>query len=136
MPRVVVSENGGSDYWITVVTLPSVDKALSSSLSKENVDALITQLAMDPEMGTIVPNSGGLRKVRFPCKNAGKSGGLRVIYMYRDLNMPLYLIAAYEKTKKSRYTERELSAMRSLCTQIVNEHAAQNIRKINGSWSA
>jgi len=129
----VPSRISSHDFFNIQPTHTNNSQALQEKCSRKgSTPDLIAQISFT----FIDANSGGLRKVRFPCKNAGKSGGLRVIYMYRDLNMPLYLIAAYEKTKKSRYTERELSAMRSLCTQIVNEHAAQNIRKINGSWSA
>ena len=136
MPRLVQVDNGGSDYWISVAIMPSADKVFGKKLSDTETSDLITQLAMDPEMGDVIPNSGGLRKARSPCKGSGKSGGLRIVYLYRDLNMPLYILAAYEKKDKGRYTERELSKMRDLKEAIVYEHAQKNWDKANTNWSA
>ncbi len=37
-------------------------------------------LANHPEAGTVVPGSGGCRKVRWSLEGRGKSGAVRVIY--------------------------------------------------------
>jgi hypothetical protein len=34
----------------------------------------------DPSRGEVIPGVGGLRKIRFACGGAGKSGGGRTIY--------------------------------------------------------
>ncbi|WP_022697943.1 hypothetical protein [Euryhalocaulis caribicus] len=127
--KVVRSERGGSDYWITVAVVPRAEKALQGALNEEEFNRLIDELAMHPEAGDRIPDSGGLRKLRAGCKGKGKSGGLRIVYFFYDLNMPLFVIAAYEKTKKVRYSETELASMRSLVDEIVNEYAAKNRRK-------
>lgn len=130
MPVIVHRGNGGSDYWISVVVLEKPDSILSSALEKEAVDSLITQLAMNPQIGEIIPNSGGLRKVRVAKRGGGKSGGLRVVYLFHDLNMPLFIIAAYEKNKKERYTEKELAQMRLLGKTLVGRYATEIRNKI------
>ena len=130
MPVIVHQGSGGSDYWITVVLLERPDSVLSSALEKEAVDSLVTQLAMNPQIGEVIPNSGGLRKVRVAKKGGGKSGGLRVVYLFHDLNMPLFIIAAYEKAKKGRYTEKELAQMRYLGQQLVRRYATEIRQKI------
>lgn len=130
--RIVRSDRGGSDYWITIAHMASADDVLSKALTAEEYDALTQQLAMNPEAGEIIPHSGGLRKLRVGCKGKGKSGGLRVIYFFHDLNIPLFVIAAYEKGKKGRYTEKELAAMRSRCAGIVAAYA-ERLKKRAGS---
>lgn len=43
------------------------------------VARLKRRLAEDPDVGTVIPGSGGLRKVRMAGAGRGKSGGFRVI---------------------------------------------------------
>jgi hypothetical protein len=36
-----------------------------------------------PDLGSVIPGSGGVRKLRWKRKGMGKRGGLRIIYMVR-----------------------------------------------------
>jgi mRNA-degrading endonuclease RelE of RelBE toxin-antitoxin system len=40
-----------------------------------------------PESGKIIPGSGGLRKLRWAMAGKGKSGGLRIIYYFKNMLM-------------------------------------------------
>jgi hypothetical protein len=51
-------------------------------LSEDDVSALQTMLMLRPDVGDVIPGSGGVRKVRVPAKGKGKSGGARVIYYW------------------------------------------------------
>ena len=130
--QIVRSDRGGSDYWITVVQTPRAYDALNKALSDEEHERLVDELAMNPEAGDFIPNSNGLRKMRAACKGKGKSKGLRIVYLFYDLNMPLFILAAYEKSRKERYTESELAQMRALVQELVNEFSVK-IRKLAGS---
>src|SRR5437588_4108979 len=57
-------------------------------------------IARDPEAGDLIPRSGGVRKVRWSRRGIGKRGGVRVIYFYHDLGMPLYLLMIYAKARR------------------------------------
>ena len=46
---------------------------------KRKIDELIDQLSENALLGDVIPNSGGLRKIRLEGENTGKSGGYRVI---------------------------------------------------------
>lgn len=52
-----------------------------------------------PEMGDVVANTGGLRKVRFSdtLRGKGKRGGLRVIYYWWQGGVQFWLFALYNK---------------------------------------
>ena len=50
-------------------------------------------------MGDLVPESGGLRKVRWGRAGSGKSGGVRVIYFIRTVQGELILLTLYAKAK-------------------------------------
>jgi hypothetical protein len=52
-------------------------------LSDDEYGALQQALLQDPEVGAIIPGSGGVRKLRWGIAGRGKRGGLRVIYFLR-----------------------------------------------------
>jgi hypothetical protein len=52
-------------------------------------DALVQlqdHLSRNPEAGDVIPNSGGIRKLRWAAPGRGKRGGLRIIYYYRGIH--------------------------------------------------
>ena len=49
-------------------------------------------IARNPEAGDLIPQNGGVRKIRWTRSGTAKRGGVRVIYFYHDLAMPLYLL--------------------------------------------
>jgi hypothetical protein len=56
------------------------------------------------EEGVLIPDTGGLRKLRWSAKGKGKQGGARVIYYFHNLEVPLYLMAIYAKGVQSDLT--------------------------------
>lgn len=90
--------------WITIVELGSFPAAASSLLNKEEHMALITHLANAPEQGDEIPETGGLRKLRWHGKGKGKRGGLRVIYYFYNESAPVFLLALYAKGRQEDLT--------------------------------
>ena len=87
-------------------------------------------LANHPDAGEVIPGTGGIRKVRWPARGQGKRGGARVIYYFRDLNMPVYLLAAYAKGEKINLTAGEKKAMRKAVDLIVEASMARRSRVV------
>ncbi len=56
-------------------------------------------LIHDPEAGSVIPHTGGIRKVRWSSQEKGKRGGLRVIYMLRSVDGEIWLLTLYSKSK-------------------------------------
>jgi hypothetical protein len=52
----------------------------------------------------------------------GRRGGARVIYYLRDLNMPVFLLAAYAKGEKANLSMGERERYRSMVEQLVNQY--------------
>jgi len=48
--------------------------------TEEERDAFATYIAQYPGAGDVVPESGGIRKLRWRRTGSGKSGGVRIIY--------------------------------------------------------
>jgi mRNA-degrading endonuclease RelE of RelBE toxin-antitoxin system len=71
-------------------------------------DALIEWLAANPEAGDVVPESGGLRKIRWARPGMGKRGGYRVIYgIQRETGNPV-LLAIYAKSEQENMSPKAL----------------------------
>ena len=51
-------------------------------LDDDQLRQLQITLMSYPEMGSVIPGSGGLRKLRWVTAGKGKKGGLRVIYYW------------------------------------------------------
>jgi len=54
-------------------------------------------LLKNPEVGDIIKETSGLRKIRIPIDGKGKRGGARVIYYYLIKNETIYLLFLYKK---------------------------------------
>jgi hypothetical protein len=66
---------------ITVAeTLPFLRQA-ASLWGDEERNAFVDFIAANPETGDVIPDSGGIRKVRWSRPGTGKRGGVRVIYL-------------------------------------------------------
>jgi hypothetical protein len=60
----------------------------------------------------VVPDSGGLRKLRWGRASTGKSGGVRVIYFTRTAQGELILLTLYAKAKTDNLTGPILKEIR------------------------
>src|ERR1022692_2592887 len=84
--------------------------------------ALIIYLAVNPEAGVVVPETGGVRKLRWALPGRGKSGGARGIYYYHNESIPLYALNIYAKNQKTNLSAAEKKAARKTVAAIVAEH--------------
>jgi hypothetical protein len=98
------------DYNLLVCTLSlncqnSSREAKLCSLGQKK-KALIDYLARHPKAGCLIPETGGIRKLRWARPGMGKSGGARVIYYYHNENMPLYLLTIFSKGEKANLSNQ------------------------------
>lgn len=75
-------------------------------------------IARNPEAGDVIPETGGIRKVRWRRPGKGKRGGARIIYFYRDVRMPLFLLLIYAKARRENMTADEKKQVRALATAL------------------
>jgi hypothetical protein len=69
-------------------------------------------IAQNPAAGDVVPQSGGIRKVRWARSGTGKSAGVRVIYFSRSATGQLVLLTLYAKSKTDNLTDPQLKEIR------------------------
>jgi len=101
-------------------------KASQNIFTREEITGFFNYIAANPEAGNKIPGTSGLRKIRWKAKGFGKSGGARVIYYFRDLNMPLVLLAVYPKNETARLSVRSMREISKKVDEIVDLYTWQN----------
>jgi len=66
-------------------------------LADDEYRELQTTLMNTPDLGDVIPNSGGVRKFRWRAAGRGKRGGYRVIYFSRLTENEIWLLTIYPK---------------------------------------
>lgn len=123
--NVVKLERGDTAYPITIAELKSAQRDLAKLLSSEEADRLFDFLAVNPESGNVIPETGGVRKLRWMGQGKGKSKGIRICYYYHDLNMPLFVLAVYGKGEQLRLTKREEREMSDFVAELKTKYRAK-----------
>jgi hypothetical protein len=91
------------------VELPAFERHRSEYLDDEAFTALQAALMANPEAGDVIPDTGGLLKVRFADsrRGKGKRGGLRVIYYWWVPGSQFWLFTLYGKGEVSDLTAEQ-----------------------------
>ena len=87
---------------------------LSKLLSEEDYSVLQWELIDNPEGGTIIKASGGIRKIRWSAKGRGKRGGARVIYYLAVGKDTIFMLDIYAKNEKENLSAFEVKFLRNL----------------------
>jgi mRNA-degrading endonuclease RelE of RelBE toxin-antitoxin system len=66
-------------------------------LTDEEYQQLQAALVRKPEMGDIIPGSGGVRKLRWRAPGRGKRGGYRVVYYAKIAQGIIWMLTMYPK---------------------------------------
>jgi len=102
----------------TVAETTIFAKRAEAILSPEEKDELIYTLADDPLAGVEIPDTGGVRKLRWAARGKGSKGGVRVIYFFHNEHSPLYALYIFGKGEKEDLTPEEKRAMKQLAAKL------------------
>ena len=86
-------------------------------------EAFVNFIAWNPETGDVIPETGGVRKVRWSRSGIGRRGGARVIYFYHNADRPVYLLMVYAKARREDLTPDEKKTVRKLAAVLQGERA-------------
>jgi hypothetical protein len=100
------------------VETPVFTKELRSAITDDEYQALQTALLLRPEQGTLMPKTGGLRKVRWTGKGHGKSGGYRIIYFWHKATETIYMLYLYSKNRQENLTVQQAKLLRRLVQEV------------------
>lgn len=90
---------------------------------------LVDFIAANPEVGDVIAETNGVRKLRWALPGRGKRGGARVIYYFHSCGFPIFMLAAYGKNEKASLTKAECHAISKLVPTLVTGYAATRGRK-------
>jgi hypothetical protein len=83
-------------------------------LTDEAYAQLQEHLAVHPRAGSVIQDTGGLRKVRWSVAGGGKRGGVRVIYFHAVTQVQIRLLLIYAKGVKDDLSAAEKKVLRKL----------------------
>jgi hypothetical protein len=93
---------------LTVIETTLFQKQWPLYWTEEQRGNFAAYLAVHPNAGCVVPDSGGLRKIRWGRLDKGKSSGVRVIYYNRTAQGELILLTLYAKSQTDNLTGAQL----------------------------
>ena len=93
---------------------PLFTRLLKDYLNDESYRALQRVLLENPELGDVMPGTGGFRKVRWEDtrRGKGKRGGLRVIYYYLTADHQIWFFTLYDKDEATDLASGEKKALK------------------------
>lgn len=71
-------------------------------------------LAVHPDTGDLIKETGGLRKVRWSVGSKGKSGGVRVIYYHAVTESQIRMLLIYKKGVQDDLTPSQRATLRKI----------------------
>ncbi len=96
------------------VETPTFTRLVLELMPDDEYAKLQAALSLRPEMGQIIPGSGGIRKARWSGSGRGKRGGLRLIYYWQVSEEQIWMLLIYTKNKKDDLSREELKKLRNL----------------------
>jgi len=93
-------------------------KLLPRHLSDDEYQALQWYLLKHPDVGDIIKGSGGVRKVRWAIQGKGKSGGVRIIYYWKQSANEIWMLTLYAKSERATIAGHVL---KQIAQEIDNE---------------
>src|ERR1700720_2673156 len=98
-----------------LIEAPAFTRNVANYLDDDVYRELQNELTNNPELGDLMPGTGGFRKLRWPDKRRGKGrrGGLRIIYYYFPSDQQIWLMTLYDKNEASDLTSKEKKALQA-----------------------
>jgi hypothetical protein len=112
---------GTGNYPIEIVELSNYMNDADEYFEAEENEALRSFLAFNPESGNVLEGTGGIRVLQWRAKKTGRTA--RVVYYFRDLNMPLYILALYKRA--SPLSDKLRAELKASVDEIVAQYGEE-----------
>jgi hypothetical protein len=109
----------------TVVEMQQYLLEAKRLLGSEGMLAVVDTIAANPDIGDVMPGTGGFRKLRAARPGMGKRGGARVIYVHRSEEFPIFLFAIFAKNERANLSQSERNALRQRADKLFSEYGVK-----------
>jgi hypothetical protein len=99
---------------VVIIETSIFTNQVQALLSLEEYRKLQMALMIRPDLGTVIPGSGGLRKVRWSLSGRGKRGGVRTIYYWAVASDQILMLLMYAKNERDDLTPTQLKVLRKI----------------------
>lgn len=82
--------------------------------SDEEYRSLQLELVERPTAGSVIPGTGGLRKLRWAASGRGKRGGARIIYFWHAASERIVMLLAYAKNESDDLNAAQRKILRKM----------------------
>jgi mRNA-degrading endonuclease RelE of RelBE toxin-antitoxin system len=96
------------------IETPIFTREVEKFLNDEEYRSLQLALVLSPDQGNVIPNSGGLRKLRWGFPGKGKRGGCRLIYFWDKPEDTIFMLLVYPKSKQEDLTPEQLKVLKRI----------------------
>jgi hypothetical protein len=110
---------------VTVVETREFQQRAATRMSEAERQEFITFIAGHPNDGVVMVGTGGVRKSRWGVGSRGKSGGVRIVYYYHNLTMPIFLLTIFAKNERDNLSQHDKNILKQVVTEIVRTYATQ-----------
>jgi hypothetical protein len=93
-------------------------------LSEEERLLIVAAIAADPQVGDLIPGTGGARKRRFPTRSKGKRGGYRTVSYYAGEDVPVLMLALISKGERADLSQAERNELRKELAGYAKDYRA------------
>jgi RelE toxin of RelE / RelB toxin-antitoxin system len=111
------------------IEAPAFTRYLADYLNDDGYKELQSKLGLNPELGDLMPGTGGFRKLRWADARRGKGrrGGLRIIYYHFKSNSQIWFMTLYGKDEASDLTAKEKTALKAAIETELKARAAGRV---------
>jgi hypothetical protein len=107
----------------TVVQTPDfLADAKDAEVNQDELDDIVRFLSTHPTAGDLIKGTGGARKVRFPGRGKGKSGGYRVVTFYSGDDIPVFALNVFAKGDKVNLSQAERNELRKELGKLADDY--------------
>jgi hypothetical protein len=110
-----------SEQLLGFVWLPAFERASKGLLEDEDLRVIEATICDNAYARSLMPRTGGFRKLRHALPGRGKRGGARVIYWPDEACGRVYVTYVYAKSRKETLTHGDESVLRMLSAELTAE---------------
>lgn len=101
------------------IETPTFTRLVLGLMEDDDYAKLQAALALQPDLGKVIPGSGGIRKARWAGSGRGKRGGLRIIYYWQVAEDKIWMLLAYRKSEREDLSRDQIRQLKILVEEFL-----------------